>query len=179
MESNETSKTADEPRVTCRYPGCEEPPESADGPGRPPAYCANPAHNATTAFRRRRELAAQAEGRPAPVEDLDRPVTMGQARAAELLRATEQLAVRTLGELERVVSELRTIADPDAAAAEVAGVQATAAEQVAAAEARAVQAERVASLAAAGAETARAEREQADAVAEEALRSADEAEERA
>ena len=32
--------------VTCKFPGCQNPPESAtDKPGRPPGYCADKAHN--------------------------------------------------------------------------------------------------------------------------------------
>ena len=45
--------------VTCKFPGCQNPPESAtDKPGRPPGYCADKAHNATTAWRERKRIAA-------------------------------------------------------------------------------------------------------------------------
>ncbi|MBL7492946.1 hypothetical protein I6A62_33680, partial [Frankia sp. AgW1.1] len=44
--------------AVCGYPGCGRPCAPADGPGRPPAYCDDPAHTRLSAYRRRRELAA-------------------------------------------------------------------------------------------------------------------------
>jgi hypothetical protein len=35
-----------EQAATCKYPGCEQPPARAAGPGRPPEYCENPDHTA-------------------------------------------------------------------------------------------------------------------------------------
>jgi len=43
---------------TCRYPGCQDPPEPVSGPGRHPQYCADPGHNAMTASCERKKLAA-------------------------------------------------------------------------------------------------------------------------
>ena len=51
-----------EQAVTCKYPGCEQPPAPADGPGRPPAYCTNPDHTALKAWRERQRLAASQAG---------------------------------------------------------------------------------------------------------------------
>ena len=85
-----TSSTPEATAVRCAYPGCENEPRAAeDGAGAKPKYCGQPdvltgkPHGALTAFRRRQELARQAGG-PADAEDLDRPVTMATARAADL-----------------------------------------------------------------------------------------------
>ena len=51
-----------EQAVTCKFPGCEQPPAPADGPGRPPAYCTNPDHTALKAWRERQRLAASQSG---------------------------------------------------------------------------------------------------------------------
>ncbi|MFD0890468.1 hypothetical protein ACFQ08_38500, partial [Streptosporangium algeriense] len=115
-----TPAAAPSDATTCRYPGCEEPPGTPAGPGRPPAYCDDLGHNAVTAFRERKRLEAQARGEtPQQPDDLERPVTMSQARGTELLRSAEQLAERVIAEMGRMLGELRTVTDPDAAAAEV------------------------------------------------------------
>jgi hypothetical protein len=41
--------------AACKYPGCQNPPEPASGPGRRPQYCADPGHNAMTAYRERKD----------------------------------------------------------------------------------------------------------------------------
>ncbi len=177
-----TGQTTESAAATCRYPGCESAPVAADSgrPGVRPAYCSNEAHNASTAFRERRRQRASDEGRPVPVaDDLDRPVTMSQARGAELLRGAESLAGRLGEHVTRLIAELQILTDPDAAEAEVAAVRAAAAEQVAAAEARAAHAERLAQAAQVDAAHAREDADEAGAAAEEALRRADQAEARA
>jgi len=42
--------------VTCKFPGCQAPPDRTAGPGRPADYCADPGHNMVSAWRERRRL---------------------------------------------------------------------------------------------------------------------------
>src|SRR5882757_5051861 len=130
-----TETPAEETTRVCGFPGCDEPaaaPSAATG--RPPEYCANPAHTALEAWRekRRREQRGEPES-----EDMGRPVSMAAARGGalrdELLRTAETLS----SQLDRVVGELRTLSDPDAAAAQIETVTTETARQVAEAEARA------------------------------------------
>ena len=79
--------------MMCAYPSCDREPRAVeDRAGAKPKYCGEPdpvtdkPHTALTAFRRRQELARQRTGAAQP-PDLDRPVTMATARAAELRAA--------------------------------------------------------------------------------------------
>ena len=57
--------------ATCKFPGCENAPETATAkPGRPPQYCTDPVHNAVSAWRERKRLA-----------DAERGVTTSEAEA--------------------------------------------------------------------------------------------------
>jgi len=89
---------------------------------------------------------------------MGRPVSMAAARGGalrdELLRTAETLS----SQLDRVVGELRTLSDPDAAAAQIETVTTETARQVAEAEARA-------SRATAAERTARAASAEANAAA--------------
>ena len=127
-----------EPR-TCRYPGCERLAVSADaGTGRPPEYCDDEGHNRAAAWRARRRLAAE----PArSVEDEKRPVDAARQRAGELRGQVAGMVEHLGQQLTALVEELRTVADPDAAEAQIESVTTEAAERVAAATARASRAE--------------------------------------
>jgi chromosome segregation ATPase len=74
-------------------------------------------------------------------DDLDRPVSMARARAAEY---TEQVTAQVLtltATLNTVLAELRTLGDPAAAAVQIDAVTAEAEQRVAVAAARAARAE--------------------------------------
>src|SRR5580658_8986301 len=77
---------------TCRYPGCQNPPEPASGPGRRPQYCADPGHSAMTAYRERKKLVGAEHGTTTSDADTDQPVTMARMTGAELLRQMRDLA---------------------------------------------------------------------------------------
>jgi hypothetical protein len=145
---------------TCRYPGCGRPTAAAeDGVGRPPEYCDDPTHTRGAAWRARRDARAVA-GAAVP-DDLDRPVSMARARAAEY---TEQVTAQVLtltATLNTVLEELRTLGDPDAAAVQIEAVTAEAEQRVAVALARAARAEQDRGA-------AEQQRAEADAAAEEA-----------
>ena len=145
---------------TCRYPGCDRRTAPAEaGVGRPPEYCDDPTHTRGAAWRARRDARAAA-GAAVP-DDLDRPVSMARARAAEY---TEQVTAQVLtltATLDTVLEELRTLGDPDAAAVQIEAVTAEADQRVAAAAARAARAEQDRG-------TAERQRVEADEAAEEA-----------
>ncbi|WP_433860348.1 hypothetical protein [Streptomyces kronopolitis] len=124
---------------TCRFPGCEEPREQATTPGRPPAYCANPDHNRTTAYKRRMELQQQenqAAAQANPADQLEgRPVALSERRTRDLLPSAQALAERLTVTFTELSAQLATLSDPGAAAAQIETVQAEAAQKVANAEA--------------------------------------------
>src|SRR6478609_6587570 len=141
------------PTRTCRYPGCDRPPATPDdGVGRPPEYCDDPTHTRGAAWRARRDARAAA-GAAVP-DDLDRPVSMARARAAEYTEQVTGQVLTLTATLNTVLTELRTLGDPDAAAVQIEAVTAEAEQRVAVAAARAARAEQ--------------DRVEADAAAEEA-----------
>ena len=154
------------PTRTCRFPGCQRPPAPAEeGVGRPPEYCDDPAHNRGAAWRARRAAAAVTAERAVP-DDLDRPVSMARARAGEYAERVAAQVHTLTATLATVVTELRTLGDPDAAAAQIEAVTADAEQRVAEATARAARAEQ-------DRRTAERHRADADAAAEEATTQVD------
>src|SRR5260370_24421096 len=83
--------------VTCKYPGCEAPPERTGGPGRPAEYCADAGHNKVSAWRERRRLADAERGVTATEAEAEQPVTMARISGAEMLRQMRDLAGRLAG----------------------------------------------------------------------------------
>ena len=131
-----------------------------DGVGRPPEYCDDPTHNRGAAWRARRAASATSAGAAVP-DNVQRPVTMAQARAgAYAEQVTSQVHTLT-GTLATVLQELRTLGDPDAAAVQIEAVSTEAEQRVATAMARAAHAEQER-------QTAEHQRADADAAAEDA-----------
>lgn len=134
-----TGSTSTTTQATCKFPGCERPPRPASGDGRgaKPQYCdltddkGKPKHTALTAFRERERLDRRAAGGAASPADLDRPVTMATARAAQLRTEITDAVDKLTLKLTAVMGELERIADPEAAEAQIEAVQAEAAAQVA------------------------------------------------
>jgi colicin import membrane protein len=144
---------------TCRFPGCVRPAVSADaGTGRLPGYCDNEAHNRAAAWRARRRPAAE-PSRNAP--DEKHPVDAARQRAGMLSGQVAGMVEHLGQQLTALIEELRTVADPDAAAAQIESVTDEAAAQVAAATARTSRAEQAQ-------RQANAEQLEADAAASEA-----------
>jgi hypothetical protein len=155
----DVTESAARPR-TCRYPGCDWPTATPeDGVGRPPEYCDDPTHTRGSAWRARRDARAAA-GAAVP-DDLDRPVSMARARAAEYTEQVTGQVLTLTATLNTVLTELRTLGDPDAAAVQIEAVTAEAEQRVAVAAARAALAEQDRG-------TAEQQRAAADAAAEEA-----------
>ena len=133
--------------AACKYPGCQNPPEPASGPGRRPQYCADPGHNAMTAYRERKRLADPEHGTTTSNAGTDQPVTMARITGAELLRQMRKLAGTLAGTADRLTGAVATMADPTAAEAEVEAARAAAEQRAATAEAGRADAERRAAIA--------------------------------
>jgi colicin import membrane protein len=133
--------------ATCKYPRCQNPPEAASGPGRRPQYCADPGHNAMTAYRERKRLAGAERGTAAGDAETDQPVTMARMTGAELLRQMRELAGTLAATADRLTGAVATMADPTAAEAEVEAARAAAEQRATAAEAGRAEAERRAAIA--------------------------------
>ncbi|MBA2694311.1 MAG: hypothetical protein H0U62_00325 [Actinobacteria bacterium] len=157
---------------TCRFPGCTRHPEQGEpGVGRPPEYCADPAHTRASAWRARRQLADQESQQQAGAGEEERPVDAARERASAIRAQVEGMIDVLNGQLVALVGELRTTGDPDAAAAQIEVMTAQAAEEVATANARASRAEQAQ-------RAANSERADADAAAAEATAVADTAQAR-
>ncbi len=80
--------------ATCKFPGCEAPPERTAGPGRPAEYCADPGHNRVTAWRARRQVADAERGVTTTEADIEKPVTMARDTGVHVLSQMRDLAAR-------------------------------------------------------------------------------------
>jgi colicin import membrane protein len=127
------SEPTETERRICRFPGCLRPAAAAQaGAGRPPEYCDDSAHNRTAAWHARRRLRAEQSGHTAGVEQ--RPVDAARQRASELHGQVAGMMEHLGQQLQRLVEELRTVADPEAAelqieAVAIAAARASRAEQ--------------------------------------------------
>lgn len=155
--SNEPVVQESEQR-TCRFPGCSRPPAEPEpgATGRPPEYCTDPAHTKGAAWRARERQRKDA----GPVVET-RPVDAARRRAGEITGQLTGMAELLADQLAVVLEQLRTLTDPDAAAAQIEAVTTETAEQVAAANARASRAE-------AATRQAELDRAEADDAADEA-----------
>ncbi|HEY9391423.1 MAG TPA: hypothetical protein VIR27_16860, partial [Mycobacteriales bacterium] len=124
----------------CAFPGCDRPVAARAGAvGQLPRYCSDPDHTAARAWQERQKAKRRGTGRPPrPTinpDRLDQPVTFAAAHAAELRHEVTELGDRLVDKLTALVGELRTMSDPDAAAAEVTARLAHAEQQVSTAKA--------------------------------------------
>jgi len=154
------SETTETERRICRFPGCQRPAAASHaGAGRPPEYCDDDAHNRTSAWHARRRLRTEQSGHAAEAEQ--RPVDAARQRASELHGQVAGMIEHLGQQMQGLLEELRTVADPEAAELQIEAVTSQAAEEVATATARASRAEQAQWH-------AEAERAEADAAAEEA-----------
>ncbi|HTP17598.1 MAG TPA: hypothetical protein VMK13_17415, partial [Streptosporangiaceae bacterium] len=105
--------------ATCKYPGCEAPPERTAGPGRPAEYCADNGHNKVSAWRERRRLGDAGRGVTPAEAEAEQPVTMARISGAEMLRQMRDLAGTLAGVADRLTGTVAALGDPTAAEAEV------------------------------------------------------------
>jgi colicin import membrane protein len=121
-------KDADE--TICRYPTCREPRQIATGTGRPSAYCGNPEHTAVTNHRARQQLKAIATG-ATPEAPSKRDTLAGITQVESLRQSVIGGMLQLQVTLERYVSMLTEIADPDISVAQIQAVQDQAAAKIA------------------------------------------------
>jgi colicin import membrane protein len=146
----------------CAYPGCDQLPAAPGSDrGAKPKYCGDPDHNPLSAHRERRRRQAES-GSQRTEESGGQPVTLGIARAAELVNALEKLSAQHLDTLTRAIDELRAVGDIESAEAEVYAARTSAEERVATAEARLAEEIQRRRDAEGERDAARADREQAD-----------------
>jgi colicin import membrane protein len=147
----------------CRYPGCDRPAEPGEpGAGRPPEYCDNPDHTRAAAWRARQRATAGASA-----AEEARPMDAARQRAGLITAQVTGMAEHLISQMHELIGELRTLADPGAAEAQLEAAASEAAEQVAAANGRAIRAEQALRAAV-------ADKEEADAAALEATANAQE-----
>jgi colicin import membrane protein len=169
----------DQDEKTCRYPTCYDARQPATGTGRPSAYCGNPEHNAVNNHRARQYLlkvTAAAGGTPESPSKHD----PSSAPPVESLRNSRSSVINHItllqSHLERYVTTLANMSDPDVSAAQIQAALDQANARIAEAQQR-VSAEQALRLAGetallAAQEEARSERE----AAEQAIEQLEEAE---
>ncbi|MFJ9167310.1 hypothetical protein ACIRPK_34070 [Kitasatospora sp. NPDC101801] len=121
--------------LTCAYPDCVRQPEAkapgATGPA--PKYCDLPEHTALTSFRERKRRSGG--GVASKTEEVPtKPVKEAVARATTLRDDVLTAVSRLQVQLDQVVDRLQTMADPEAAAAEIQSITAEQGQKVADAE---------------------------------------------
>lgn len=159
------TEPAVETRV-CRFPDCNHSVAAPQGgTGRPPEYCDDDAHTPAAAWRARQRARRVIAGLQA-VADEDAPVTAALRVRGEAAMGIAVDVASLTALLDRIAEAQATLADPEAAAAQMDAVEVAAAERVAAAAARASRAEQAQRRA----ETERAE---ADAAAAESAAAAE------
>ncbi|MBV9708649.1 MAG: hypothetical protein JO125_14720 [Chloroflexi bacterium] len=120
----------DKDEKVCRYPTCHEPRQAPGGTGRRSAYCSDPEHTALTNHRARATLRALAAGTEQTTVINNN--TLPQVGEAASLRASVLSSIVGLQQsLERYVTILTEIADPDLAVAQIQACEATAQQVVA------------------------------------------------
>ncbi len=107
-------------KTLCTYPTCQELRQVTTGTGRPSSYCGNPDHNPVSNHRARQQLKAVARGvstEAATKRELPRP--SGVAPVESLRASVVSGMLQLQGNLERYLSVLTEIADPDLSAAQI------------------------------------------------------------
>ena len=154
----------DQNDALCRYPECEQP-RRATETGRPSAYCDHPEHTALSNHRTRASLKQSASG-ATQERSVKRESSAGVVPVESLRTSILNEMFHLQGTLERYMTTLVEIADPDIATAQIQAVQDRAEARIADAQ-QAVSTERSLRLAAEAANlaaqnNAQAEREAAE-----------------
>lgn len=166
----------DQNETVCRYPTCDHPRKPETGTGRPSAYCDNPEHTAVSNHRARVSLKQLASGgTPEATTKREQPGT-GMVPVESLRSSVLQGMTQLQSGLERYVSTLVEIADPDLSAAQIQSIMDQANARIADAQ-QAVSTERSLRLAAESASVAARQEAQAEReTAETAIEHMEEAE---
>jgi len=108
----------DQDETICRYPTCHTPRRAETGTGRPSAYCSDPDHTAVSNHRARASLKAIAAGVvQETVVKQERPT--GIVPVESLRSSVLQGMTQLQGSLERYITTLVEISDPDVSAAQI------------------------------------------------------------
>ena len=114
-----TLEVKDQDEAICRYPTCNSLRQAATGTGRPSAYCDNTDHTAVSNHRTRQQLRAAVAGGSsatgAKTEQTPPIVAPVESLRTTVVHGMQQLQTN----LERYLSVITTIADPDLSAAQI------------------------------------------------------------
>lgn len=113
----------DQNDTICRYPTCYNPRRAETGTGRPSAYCDNAEHTALSNHRARASLKAIASGATQETTGKREQPVVGAVPVESLRSAVLQAMTHLNSGLERYISTLVEIADPDIAASQIQAVQ--------------------------------------------------------
>jgi len=111
----------DQDETICRYPTCRTLRQEATGTGRPSAYCDNPDHTAVSNHRARVVLKAIASS-VAQETPIKREQPTGVIPIESLRSSVLQAMTQLQGNLERYMTTLVEIADPDISAAQIQAI---------------------------------------------------------
>jgi len=113
----------DQDETICRYPTCDRPRKPETGTGRPSAYCENPEHTAVSNHRARASLKQLVSGVGQETTTKREQLATGTAPVESLRSSVVQAMTQLQSGLERYVSTLVEIADPDVAASQIQATQ--------------------------------------------------------
>jgi len=168
----------DQNETICRYPTCDRPRKPETGTGRPSAYCDNPEHTAVSNYRARASLKQLVSGGTPETTMSKREQSAGVVPVESLRTTVLQSMTQLQSGLERYITTLVEIADPDIATAQLQAMQDRAEARIADAH-QTVSAERSLRLAAESASVAARQEAQAEReAAETAIERMEEAEAR-
>jgi colicin import membrane protein len=113
-------KIKDENETMCRYPRCEDPRQviTVTG-GRPTAYCQNPKHNAVSNHRARAALKAAAESVSSVATARQETPLAGSGGVESLRNSVVSRIAQLQSDMERYLSALTELSDPDLSAAQI------------------------------------------------------------
>ena len=155
----------DQNEAVCRYPECDRPRRMGQGIGRGVAYCDNPDHTPLSNHRARASLKASASGASGEIPTKKEHPT-GAIPVESLRSSVLQSMTQLQSGLERYISTLVEITDPDISVAQIQAVQDRAETRIAEAQQN-VSTERSLRLAAEAASSAARQEAQAEREAAE------------
>jgi chromosome segregation ATPase len=124
MELLVSLEEKDKDETRCNYPTCQELRQVTSRSGRPSAYCVNARHNAVTNHRARQQLRFTATGTtPEVAAKREQVLPLGVANVESLRQSVVSGMQQLQGNLDRYVTLLSDIADPDISVAQILASQ--------------------------------------------------------
>ena len=113
-------KEKDKDESLCRYPTCHNLRQVTTGTGRPSAYCQNPEHTAVTNHRARQQLRATVATTTTETPSRqENGASTGMIQSESLRQSVMHGILQLQSNLERYITHLTEIADPDISAAQM------------------------------------------------------------